>query len=107
MEIGRHRGLMVRDAARRARLLTMSGSHRKTDLIPRRRTAPSRGMGERVRLRLSVLLLREPKPGLDLGDLGAADRNPVRRRSIELDDGAIAFLADKGDMRDGDDVAAM
>ncbi len=28
---------------------------------------------------------REPEPGLHLGDLGAADRNPVRRRAVEFD----------------------
>src|SRR6478609_1514035 len=55
----------------------------------------------------SAVTAREPKPGLDLGDLGAAHRDPMRRRAIKLDDGAVTLLADKGDMRDGHDVAAV
>src|SRR6266404_342520 len=35
---------------------------------------------------------RETKPGFHLGDLGAAHGYPVRRRTIEFDDGAVAFL---------------
>src|SRR5260221_4123079 len=36
---------------------------------------------------------REAKPGLDLGDLGAAHRHPMRRRTVEFHDRAVAFLA--------------
>src|SRR5262249_29826325 len=57
------------------------------------------------------LLLRvppdEPEPCLHLGDLGAADGNPVRGRSVELDDGAVALLADEADMGNGNDMAAV
>src|SRR5260221_8864086 len=42
---------------------------------------------------------REAESGLDLGDLGAADRHPRRRRAIEFDDRAVAFLADESGMR--------
>src|SRR5581483_10865027 len=55
---------------------------------------------------LSVLP-REPQPCLYLGDLGAAYRHPVRGRTVELDHGAVALLADKAHMRDRHDVAAM
>jgi len=50
---------------------------------------------------------REAKPGLDLGDFGTAHRHPMRRRTIELDDRAVALLANEGDMRDRHDVAAV
>src|ERR1700738_147158 len=49
----------------------------------------------------------EPQPRLDLGDLGAAHRHPVRRRTVEVDHGPIAFLADEGHMRNRHDVAAV
>src|SRR6267154_6620480 len=49
----------------------------------------------------------EAEPSLDLGDLGATHRHPMRRRTIELDDRAVAFLANQGDMRDRNDVAAV
>src|SRR5689334_16286798 len=49
----------------------------------------------------------EAEAGFHLGDLGAANRHAVRRRSIQLDHGAIALLADEGDMRDRDDMTAM
>src|SRR3984893_18728653 len=50
---------------------------------------------------------REPQPGLHFGDLGAADGNAMRRRAVELDHGAIALLADEGDVRPRPDVAAV
>ena len=49
----------------------------------------------------------EAKPGLDLGDLGAAHRHAMRRRAVEFDDRAIAFLANQGDVRHCHDVAAV
>jgi hypothetical protein len=49
----------------------------------------------------------ETKPRLDLGDLGAAHGNAMRRRTIELDHRAVTFLANEGDMRDRDDMAAV
>jgi D-galactarolactone cycloisomerase len=39
--------------------------------------------------------VREPEPGLHFRDLGTADRNAMRSWTVELDDGAVAFLADK------------
>src|SRR5260221_6247667 len=47
------------------------------------------------------------KPGLDLGDLGAAHRHTVRRWAIELDDRAVTLLADEADMGDRHNMAAM
>src|SRR5258706_15848328 len=49
----------------------------------------------------------ETQPRLDLGDLGAAYGNAMRRRPIKLDHRAVAFLAHQGDMRNRDDMAAM
>src|SRR3982750_1055331 len=49
----------------------------------------------------------ETKPGFDLGDLGAAYGHPVRRRAVEFHDRAVAFLADKRDVRHRHDVAAV
>ena len=49
----------------------------------------------------------EPESGLHLGDLGAADWNPMRCLTIELDDRAVALLADKRHMRKRNDMAAM
>ena len=39
--------------------------------------------------------------------LAQAHGNAMRRRSIEFDHRAVAFLADEGDMGDRHDVAAM
>src|SRR5579871_1904094 len=50
---------------------------------------------------------REPKSRLHLGDLGAADGNPVRYRAIKLDNGTIAFPANETDVGNRDDVAAV
>jgi len=47
------------------------------------------------------------KPGLELGNLGATDRDPMRRRAIELDHRAVPFLAHEADMRDRYDMAAV
>ena len=44
---------------------------------------------------------------LDLGDLGAAHRHAMWGRAVEFDNGSIALLADKRDMRDGHDMASM
>ena len=44
---------------------------------------------------------------LDLGDLGAADRNAVRLWPVKLDHGAVAFLAYENDMRHRHDMAAV
>ena len=49
----------------------------------------------------------EPESGFHFSDLGAADRNPMRCLTIELDDRAVAFLADKGHMRKRNDMAAV
>src|SRR5260370_14436536 len=49
----------------------------------------------------------EPKARLDLGDLGAAHRHAMGRWAIEFDHGAVAFLANQGDMRDRHDMAAV
>jgi hypothetical protein len=49
----------------------------------------------------------EAEAGLDLGNLGPADRDAMRNRTVELDDGAIALLADKADMRNGHDMTAV
>src|SRR6266705_876893 len=50
---------------------------------------------------------RQSEPGLDLGDLGTADGNAMRRRAVEFDDRAVALLADEGHVRDRHDVAAV
>src|SRR5882757_2370354 len=55
----------------------------------------------------SGVTAREAEPGLDLGDLGAAYRDPMRGRAIEFDDRAVTLLAHEGHMRDGHDVAAV
>src|SRR5882757_1988515 len=55
----------------------------------------------------SGVTAREAEPGLDLRDLGAAHRDAMRRRAIELDDRAVTLLAHEGHMRDGYDVATM
>ena len=55
----------------------------------------------------SGVAARETQAGLHFGNLGAADRHAVRRRAVELDHGAIALLADEGDVWDRDDVAAV
>src|SRR4030081_2693572 len=49
----------------------------------------------------------ETEPGLDLGDLGAAHGNAMRRRAIEFDHGAVTFLANEGDMGNSHDMAAV
>ena len=49
----------------------------------------------------------QPEPGLDLGDLGAADGNTVRGWPVELDHRAVALLADKGHMGNCHDMAAV
>src|SRR6266550_852001 len=49
----------------------------------------------------------ETKPRLDLGDLGAAHWHAMRRWAIEFDHGAVTLLANEGDMRDRDDMAAV
>src|ERR1051325_3697837 len=48
----------------------------------------------------------EAQPGFDLGNLGPAHRHAMRRRTVEFDDRAIAFLANQGDVRHCHDVAA-
>src|SRR3954453_16147546 len=53
------------------------------------------------------MTLGEAEPSFDLGDLGAADWNAMRRGAVELDHRAVALLANKSDMGDRDDVAAM
>src|SRR6516164_9923167 len=58
-------------------------------------------------IELGVTPGHEPEPGLDLGDLGAAYGDKVRRRAVELDDCTIPFLADAGHMGDPDDMAAV
>src|ERR1700694_2832088 len=75
---------------------------------PDRKNDPTspRKRGE-VRTSASGVALGEPEPCLDLGDLGAAHGNAMRRRAVELDHGAVAFLANEGDMRDRHDVAAV
>src|SRR5665213_776254 len=50
---------------------------------------------------------RQPQPRLDLGDFGAADRDPMWRRAVEFDHRAVTLLADEGDVGDRHDVAAM
>src|SRR5450432_1281509 len=57
-----------------------------------------------IRLRVAS---GETKPGLDLGDLGAADGHAMRRWAIELDDRAVTLLADEADMGDRHNMAAM
>src|SRR5258708_40109177 len=49
----------------------------------------------------------EAEAGLDLGDLGAAHGHAMRRWAIELDHGAVTFLANEGDVRDRHDMAAV
>src|SRR5882672_11960681 len=49
----------------------------------------------------------EAEPSLDLGDLGPAHRHAMRRRTVEFDDRAIAFLANERDVRHCHDVAAV
>src|SRR6516225_3767999 len=49
----------------------------------------------------------QAEPRLDLGDLGPAHRDAVRRRPIELNHGAVTLLAYEGDIGDGHDVAAV
>ena len=49
----------------------------------------------------------EAKPGFDLGNLGPAHRHTMRRRAVELDDRAITFLANQGDVRHCHDMAAV
>src|ERR1700722_353939 len=49
----------------------------------------------------------EPKPGLELGDLGATHRDTMRRRAIELNDRAIALLTDEADMGNRHNMAAV
>src|SRR5450755_2513803 len=50
---------------------------------------------------------RQPQPRLDLGDLGAADGDAMRRGTIKFDHRAVAFLAHEADMGDRNDMAAM
>src|SRR6266487_1883031 len=49
----------------------------------------------------------EAEPGFDLGNLGPAHRHAMRRRAVKLDDRAIAFLANQGDVRHRHDMAAV
>jgi hypothetical protein len=49
----------------------------------------------------------EPESGLYFSDLGAADRNPMRRWAIQFNDRAVAFLADQAHMRKCHDMAAV
>ena len=48
-----------------------------------------------------------PKPRLDLGDLGAAHGNAMRRRAVEFDHRAVPLLAHESDVRDRHDMAAV
>src|SRR6266446_4322102 len=75
------------------------------DFATLRRATSPRKWGEVHRR--SSMPARQPEPGPDFGDLGAADGNAMRRRSVELDDRAVALLADEGHMRDRHDVAAV
>src|ERR1700756_205335 len=49
----------------------------------------------------------EPEAGFHFGDLGAAHGHAVRRRPVEFDHSAVSLPADKGDVRNRDNVAAM
>src|SRR6201988_3820057 len=51
--------------------------------------------------------LCEPKAGLHLGNFGSADGYAMWFGPVELNDHALALLADEGHMRDRDDVASM
>src|ERR1700681_376816 len=56
--------------------------------------SPQAGRGEAsVRPSDVMIAAGETQPGLDLGDLGAAHGNAMRRGAIELDHGADTFLA--------------
>src|SRR6267142_4137738 len=49
----------------------------------------------------------EAEPGLHLGDFRSTYRHAMRRRAVELDDRAVAFLANERDVRHCHDVAAV
>src|SRR5258708_14898406 len=63
--------------------------------------------GERERAPCLSVPPGKSQPRLDLGDLGAADGHAMRRRAVELDHRAVAFLADKRDMRHRHNMAAV
>src|SRR6267142_1835066 len=65
---------------------------------------PSRPNPTLVGLRMTPC---ETKPRLDLGDLGAAHGNAMRRRTIEFDHRAVTLLANEADMRDRHDMTAV
>src|SRR5712671_6114190 len=62
--------------------------------------SPQAGRGEENSCTGLCVAPGEPEARLDLGDLGAAHGNAMRRRAIELDHRAVTFLAHEGDMRD-------